>query len=63
MIFVGKKDRTKRLCVHYGRLKQDGIIANVRNVASVVEWERPTTNIDVRSFLCLLDTSIGLQRR
>ena len=47
MIFVEKKDITKRLCVHYGRLKQNGIIANVRNVASVVEWERPTTNIDV----------------
>ena len=47
MIFVGKKDRTKRLCVHYGRLKQNGIIANVRNVASVVEWERPTTKIAV----------------
>ena len=26
MIFVEKKDRTKRLCVHYGRLKQDGIV-------------------------------------
>ena len=63
MIFVEKKDRTKRLCVHYGRLKQDGIIANPKKVASVVEWDRPTTNIDVRSFLCLLDTSIGLQRR
>ena len=47
MIFVGKKDRTKRLCVHYGRLKQDRIIANPKNVTSVVEWERPTTNIDV----------------
>ena len=26
MIFVEKKDITKRLCVHYGRLKQDGIV-------------------------------------
>ena len=63
MIFVEKKDRTKRLCVHYGRLNKDGIIINPSNVASVVEWERPTTNIDVRSFLGLLDTSIGLQSR
>ena len=47
MIFVEKKDRTKKLCVHYTRLNQDGIISNPRNVASVVEWERPTTNIDV----------------
>ena len=47
MIFVEKKDITKRLCVHYGRLKQDGIIANPKKVASVVEWDRPTTNIDV----------------
>ena len=47
MIFVEKKDITKRLCVHYGRLKQDKIIANPRNVASVVEWERPTNNIGV----------------
>ena len=46
MIFV-EKDRTKRLCVHYGRLKQDEIIANPRIVASMVEWERSTTNIDV----------------
>ena len=47
MIFVEKKDRTKRLCVHYGRLNKDGIIINPSNVASVVEWERPTTSIDV----------------
>ena len=47
MIFLEKKDRTKRLCVHYGRHKQDEIIANPRNVASVVEWERPTTKIAV----------------
>ena len=47
MIFVEKKDRTKRLCVHYGRLNQDEIILNPKNVASVVEWERLTTSIDV----------------
>ena len=47
MIFVENKDRTKRLCVHYRRFNQDGIIVNPRNVASVVEWERPTTKIAV----------------
>ena len=47
MIFVEKKDRAKRLCVHYRRLNQDGNIINPSNVASVVEWERLTTSIDV----------------
>jgi len=32
MIFVEKKDRTKKLCVHYRRFNQDGIIVNPRNV-------------------------------
>jgi len=47
MIFVEKKDRAKRLCEHYRRLNQDGNIINPGNVASEVEWERPTTIVDV----------------
>ena len=47
MIFVENKDKTKRLCVHYRRFNQDGIIVNPRNVAFVFEWERPTTTMDV----------------
>ena len=37
----------------YRRLNQDEIILNPKNVASVVEWERLTTDIDVQSFLGL----------
>ena len=47
MIFVEKKDRAKRLCVHYRRLNQDRNIINPRNVGFEVEWERPTTIVDV----------------
>ena len=46
MIFV-EKDITKRIFVHYRRLNQDVNIINPRNVASEVEWERPTTIVDV----------------
>ena len=47
MIFLEKKDRTKRLCVNYRRFNHDGIIVNPRNVGFEVEWERPTTIVDV----------------
>jgi hypothetical protein len=36
MIFVEKKDITKRFFVHYRRLNQDGIIINPTNVALAV---------------------------
>jgi len=34
-------------------INHDGLTADPKNVASVVEWERPTTVTDVRSFLGL----------
>ena len=55
MILVEKKHRTKRLYVDYRRLNHDGIIVNPKNATSMAEWERPTTYIDVQSFLCLAE--------
>jgi len=34
-------------------MTQDGIIVNPKNVVSVVEWDRLSTNIDVCIFFCL----------
>jgi len=39
--------------VEYRRLNLDGITINRKNVASVVDQQRPTTLIEVRSFLGL----------
>ena len=37
----------------YRRLNQDEITINPQNVAPLVNWERPITNMDVQSFLGL----------
>ena len=43
-------------------INQHGITVDPKNVASVVDWQRPTTVTEVQSFLVLPDTIVGLFR-